>query len=142
MRELLDLLGIDVKPDGSTIILPLREAVGSSVSAIHVQTRLAFEVLQVFGVGIEIPSPHLDGGIVKPVTWVGPEEERFITFRSSEKRPDDATVRIRFHDRWFYIDATDTQSKRAFLFLRTFIGMRLADPGTAQQAPVITVPVR
>ena len=39
VRELLDLLGIEVKPDGSTIILPVREAVGGSVSAIYVQTR-------------------------------------------------------------------------------------------------------
>ena len=142
VRELFDLLGIEVKPDGSAIILPLREAVGSSVSAVHVQTRSAFEVLQVFGVGIEIPSPHLQAGIVEPVTWAVPEEGRFITIRSSWKRPDNATVRIRFRDRWFYIDATDTPSKRAFLYLRTFIGMRLADPGAAQQAPVITVPVR
>jgi hypothetical protein len=67
---------------------------------------------------------------------------RFITIRSAEKRPENATVRIRFRDWWFYIDATDTQSKRAFLFLQTFIGMRLADPGAAQQAPVITVPVK
>jgi hypothetical protein len=140
VRELLDLLGIEVKPDGSTIILPLREAVGSSVSAVHVQTRSAFDVLQVFGVGIEIPEPHLQAGIVVPVTWAVPEESRFITIRSSEKRPNNATVRIRFRDRWFYIDATDTLSKRAFLFLRTFIGMRLADPGAAQQAPVLTIP--
>jgi hypothetical protein len=141
VRELLDLLGIDVKPDGSEILLPIRHAVGSSTSAIHVQTRSAFEVLQVFGAGIEIPSPHLQAGIVEPVTWTVPEERRFITIRSSEKRPNSATVRIRFRDRWFYIDATDTKSKRAFVFLQTFIGMRLADPGAVQQAPVLTVPV-
>jgi len=141
VRELLDLLGIEVKPDGSTIILPLREAVGRSVSAIHVQTRSAFEILQVFGAGIEIPSIHLQAGIVEPVIWAVPEERRFITIRSSEKRPGNATVRIRFRDRWFYIDATDTKSKRAFVLLQTFIGMRLADPGAAQQAPVLTVPV-
>jgi len=41
------------------------------------------------------------------------EERRFITIHSSEKRPD---------------DATDTRSKRAFVFLRTFIGIRLAGP--------------
>ncbi len=52
-----------------------------------------------------------------------------------------ATVRIRFRDRWFYIAATDTHSKRALTFLRTLIGMRLADPGAAQRAPVLTVPV-
>jgi hypothetical protein len=141
VRDLLDLIGIEVKPDGSPIILPIREAVGSSVSAVHVQTRSAYDVLRVFGAGIEIPPAHLEAGIVEPLTFTVPEERRFITIRSSEKHPDDATVRIRFRDRWFYIDATDTQSKRAFMFLRTFIGMRLADPGTTQQAPLLTVPV-
>ena len=80
-------------------------------------------------------------GIVEPLTSALPEDKRIITIRSAEKRPHDATVRIRFRDWWFYIDATDTQSKRAFMFLRTFIGMRLADPGAAHRAPVLTVPV-
>ena len=142
VRELLDLIGIEVKLDGSTILLPIREAVGSSVSAIHVQTRSAFDVLRVFGAGIEIPPAHLEAGIVEPLMSAVPEKGRIITIRSSEKRPKDATVGIRYRDRWFYIDATDTQSKRAFMFLRTFIGMRLADSGTAQTAPLITVPVK
>jgi hypothetical protein len=141
VRELFDLLGIEVKPDGSEILLPFLQAVGRSVSAVHLQTRSAFDVLQVFGAGIEIPAPHLQAGIVEPVIWAVPEERRFITIRSSEKRPDNATVRIRFRDRWFYIDATDTKSKRAFVFLQTLIGMRLADPGAVQQAPVLTLPV-
>jgi len=127
VRELLGLIGLEVKPDGSPILLPLREAVSSSTSAVHLQLRSAFEVLRVLG-----------AGIVEPPTAA----TRFLTIRSSEKRPDNATVRIRFRDWWFYIDATDAQSKRAFLFLQTFIGMRLADPRAAQKAPVITVPVK
>ncbi|MBT8367522.1 MAG: hypothetical protein KJP23_22750 [Deltaproteobacteria bacterium] len=140
VREFLKLLGIEVKPDGSEILLPVRRAVGSSTSAVHVQTRSAFDILQVFGAGIDIPPPHLQAGIVEPVIWAVPAKRRIITIRSSEKRPDNATVRIRFRDRWFYIDATDTRSKRAFVFLQTFIGMRLADPGAAQRAPIITIP--
>jgi hypothetical protein len=84
---------------------------------------------------------HLEAGIVEPSRAGLSESRRFITIRSSEKRPDNATVRIRYRDWWFYIDATDTQSKRAFMFLRVFIGMRLADPGATQNAPVITIPV-
>jgi hypothetical protein len=140
VREFLALLGIEVKSDGSAILLPARMAVGSSVSAVHLQTRSAWEVLKVFGAGIEIPPAHLEAGIVEPLTSVESEERRFMTIHSSGKRPENATVRIRFRDRWFYIDATDTQSKRAFGFLRTFIGMRLADPA-AHKAPVLTVPV-
>jgi hypothetical protein len=142
VRELFDLIGIEVKLDGSAILLPLREAVGSSVSAVHVQLRSAYDVLRVFGAGVEVPPPHLEAGIVEPLTSALPEESRVITIRSAEERPENATVRIRFRDWWFYIDATDTRSKRAFLFLQTFIGMRLADPGAAQKAPVITVPVK
>ena len=123
------------------ILLPIREAVGGSADGVHVQTRSAWDVLRVFGAGIEVPSSHLAAGIVEPVAWAMAPEKRVITIRSSEKRPDDATVRIRFRDRWFYVDATDTDSKRAFMFLRTFVGIRLADPGAAQQAPVLTVPV-
>ncbi len=141
VREFLDLLGIEVRLDGSAILLPLRKAVGNSVSAVNIQTRSAYDVLRAFGAGIEIPPAHLEAGIAEPLTSVVPEEMQVITIRSSEKRPDDATVRIRFRDWWFYIDATDTKSKRAFTFLRTFIGMRLSESGAAQQAPVLTVPV-
>ena len=66
---------------------------------------------------------------------------KYLHVRSSEKRPENATVLIRYRDRWFYIDATDTQSKRTFRFLRTFVGMRLAEVSTSQRAPIITVPV-
>jgi hypothetical protein len=141
VREMLDLLGIEAKLDGSAIVLPVRGAVGGSSSAIHVEARSAYDVLEAFGTGIEIPTSHLEAGIVEPLTSAIPEERRFVTIRSSEKRPDDTTVRIRFRDRWFYIDATDTRSKRAFMLLRTFIGMRLVTTGTGRRAPVLTVPV-
>jgi len=58
VREFIDLLGIEMKPNGSTILLPFRIAVGSSVSAIHVQVRSAYDVLRELGSGIEIPLDH------------------------------------------------------------------------------------
>jgi hypothetical protein len=146
LHEMLVLLGIEAKPDGSAIFLPVLTAPGSSSSAIHLETRSAVEVLRMFGAGVEIPAAHLEAGIVEPYSWKVPAGRRFITIRSSEKqwwgsRPDDAAVAIRFRDHWFYIDATDTNSKRAFQFLRTFIGMRLADPSATHRAPILTVPV-
>jgi len=146
VRELFGLLDIEVKLDGSTITLPILVGLGHSGDAINLQLRSAYDVLQLFGAGIEIPSAHLESGIVESITWPVPEERRFITIRSSEKnwlnsRPDNTSVAIYLHDRWFYINATDHQSKRAFVWLRTFIGMRLADPAVMRQAPVITIPV-
>lgn len=141
VREFLDLLGIEAKLDGSPVILPLRESIGRSTSSIHVQMRSAYELLRALATGIEIPSAHLEAGIVEELTSPLSEDRRFMTIRSSEEAPDGATVQIRFRDRWFYIDATDTRTKRAFAFTRTFIGMRLAGPGATQGAPVLTVPV-
>jgi len=141
VREMLNLLGIDAKVDGSRILLPFREAIGSSSSEIRVRMRSAYEVLQMFGACVDIPPEHLEAGIVEPAEWQTAEGERLFTIHSSKRRPHNATVRIQFRDRWFYIDATDTPSKKAFMFLRTFIGMRLAAPAGSQQTPVLTVPV-
>ena len=65
----------------------------------------------------------------------------FITIRSCSCSPRNATVRVRFRDQWFYVDATDTRSKKAFLFLRNLIGVRFVSP-EATKAPIVTVPVR
>jgi hypothetical protein len=142
VQEFLDLLGIEMNPDGSTILLPVRTEFGSSISAIHLQMRSAYDALRELGFGIEIPPDHLEAGIVEPHAWTVPTEKQFITIHSSKSHPDNATVQIRFRDWWFYIDATDTLSKRSFMLLRTFIGMRLADPGVPQQLPVVTVPIK
>lgn len=141
VREMLDLLGIDANVDDPPVVLPVYEAVGRSSSAINVQTRSLYDLLRIFGTGIEIPEDHLDAGVVEPLSSDAWERFPLLNVRTSEDLPDDAIVRIRFRDRWFYINAADTRSKRAFLFLRTFIGVRLADPAATQKGPVLTVPV-
>ena len=141
VQELFDLLSIETEVDGADIFLPVRRGLGRPESDIVIETRSAFDVLNAFGNGVDIPAPHLQAGIVEPVQVSLAKERRYVRIRSSAERPDNATVRIRFRDWWFYIDATDTESKRAFIFLRTLIGIRLADPGADKKSPVITIPV-
>lgn len=146
VREFLDLLGIEKKADGSPIVLPVLQAVGSSTSAIHLNIRSAYRILKLLGDGIELPPSHVAAGVVEPAPESWPGGEPFLRVHSVEtswwdSRPEDASVAIRFRDRWFYIADSDVESKRAFLFLRTMIGMRLADPGADNQAPLLTVPV-
>jgi len=141
VEELFELLGIKVKVDGSPILLPVRQGYGSPDDAIHLQTRSAQNVLHLLGFGIDVPQEHFEAGIVEPISSNSRDMRKYLTVRSTEKRPENATILIRYRDRWFYIDATDTRSKRTFRFLRTFLGMRLADVSTSQRAPIITVPV-
>jgi hypothetical protein len=140
--EFLSTLGIrDQEVDGREIVLPLRLSIGrASTDAIDLETRSVFEIIRVIGQAIEIPPPHLSSGLVAPNTRETSEAEQFLIIRSSANPPSDAAVRIKFRDWWFYIDASDTQSKQGFVILRTLIGMRLEET-PADQAPVLTIPV-
>jgi hypothetical protein len=44
---------------------------------------------------------------------------------------------VRYKDTWYWIDATDVRSKRAFSFMVMFFSQ--AETGTTPQAPLITV---
>jgi hypothetical protein len=143
VREFLGILGINGHDiDGSDILLPLRLSIGKSSSdSVELETRSILEMIRAIGNAIEVPAPHVERGIVVPGKWATPEQERFITIRSSKFRPDSSTVAVFFRDWWFYIDATDKRSKQGFLLLRTLIGMRLEDAGLAGQAPELTIEV-
>jgi len=143
VREFLTILGIDADAvDGRDILLPLRFSVGkSSKDSIDLETRSILEMMRVIGNAIELPAPHVERGIVVPSKWDTPEENRFMTIRSSKFRPDNATVAVFFRDWWFYIDAFDRRSKRGFVLLRTLLGMRLEDAGLVGQSPELTIEV-
>ena len=141
VEELFKLLSIKVKVDGSPILLPIRQGYGNPDDAILIQTRSAQNVFHLLGFGVDVPQEHLEAGIVEPLPLNFQDARKHLTIRSSEKRPENATVLIRYRDRWFYIDATDRRSKRTFLFLRTFAGMRLTEVSMTQRAPIITVPI-
>jgi hypothetical protein len=143
VREFLDTLGIKGKTvDGPEILIPLRKSVGKATTdAINVELRSALDWIRHAGSMVDVPAPHLEAGIVEPSRWERPEKDRFITIRSSKKRPKNALVEISFRGWWFYIDAADTRSKRSFKLTRFLIGLRLNEQSAERQIPVLTVPV-
>ncbi|MGH7131619.1 MAG: hypothetical protein ACREJO_06710 [Phycisphaerales bacterium] len=60
--------------------------------------------------------------------------------RQGERSPDDAFVRIRYRDRWFWIDDRDRASKVVLTFL--MMSFSLTEQSTSQPAPVVTIPAR
>lgn len=143
VRAFLEILGIEGKTvDGREIVLPVRlTARKRATDAINVETRSALDWIRHAGSMIEVPAPHLEAGIVEPSGWEEPPQDRFITIRSSKKRPNDALVELPFRGWWFYIDATDTRSKRSFQLIKFLIGLRLDEKSADLRAPVLTVPV-
>ena len=144
VRDILEILGIrGVKADGQDITLPIHMTVESdTAAAINLQTRSAYDVIRSAASMIEVPAAHHESGIVAPLEWAERDEQRFMTIRSSQDAPKNAVVAVQFRGWWYYIDATDTRSKRSFKVLRLLVGLRLAEKSADQKVPLLMVPVR
>jgi hypothetical protein len=142
VRRGVELLGLDeVDVNGEDIVLPVRRALARRrADGLNIEMRSLYEVMQLFGAGIDVPAEHLEAGIVARDEH--PASEPFLVVRSSKERPANAMVAVSVHDWWFYVEASDIPSKRAFRFLQALIGMQLEQEfETKQAAPVLTVPV-
>jgi hypothetical protein len=138
---ILERLGVSTpaNPIGPTTI-PTRFLVGAPwKDGVDIETPSALEILRAAGDGVEVPGVHLEQHIAR-IDPLPSSASPFIRIKSAAVRPLNAAVAILHRDQWFYVDATDTSSKQAFMFLRTLIGMRLDGP-LQQSGPVLTVPV-
>ena len=144
VNEVLDILGItDVKADGSDIVLPMSVNDGPGGTAtLRLQLRSALDVIRMAGRSIEIPKPDEEAGIAAPLDADLDSKYKLMTIRTSKSYPRNAVVAIPFRGYWYYVDATDTRSKRAFKILRLLVGLRMQEGASDQRGPVLTIPAR
>lgn len=144
IREFLAFLDIDPAiVDGGPVIIPIGpNAMDHDGHFVSIATRSVYSWMQLAGSMVELPEPHVRGGIVDPDDyWQGPASDRLITIRSSSRKPDDASVAIRFKDWWFYIAETDARSKDSFRLIKLLFSLRLIPEGSSAQVPLLTVPI-
>jgi len=129
--------------DGGPVLIPIGpNAIDHDGNSISVATRSVYAWMKLAGSMIELPEPHVRSGIVDPNdSWKGPASDRLITIRSSSRKPDDASVAIRFKDWWFYIAETDARSKDSFRLIKLLFSLRLIPEGSSAQVPILTVPI-
>lgn len=141
--ELYGLLGFPAPRDrGRILTLPVRLGIGiPDEPAIHLETRSLYDLLTIAAASVEVPEEHLASGIAPPIPAMGlPGQE--IHIRGSKRRPDGALVAFRHHKWWYFIDGTDTTSKRTFRIVESLISVRIADTvDHGKTTPVLTVPV-
>jgi len=144
VREILDVLGLkDVKADGSDIVLPIViTSANERANSINLQLRSALDVIRAAGRTIQVPAEQLKSGIAPPLESTNGGEDQFMIIRTSKTAPENAIVAVPFRGWWYYIDATDTRSKRAFKILRLMVGLRLQEKGSDRLGPVLTIPAR
>jgi hypothetical protein len=92
--------------------------------------------------GVEAPSVDVAAGRAtvagRFAAAADPHDRPLVRILSGSKAPGDAYAAVHYRNTWFWIPDDDLSSKNTFSFLMLFFS--LAESGTAQSAPVITIP--
>lgn len=106
---------------------------------LNVNSRSMLQILQAFSSYVDVPEQDVQQRRATPSAPASdhPETGRV---RSGPSKPEGAHVAVQYGGHWFWIDETDLRTKRALtavMFLFT-----LADTGTADRLPLITIPAQ
>ena len=116
-------------------------ALSGNDNVVAVQTRSAFQILNLLGSNVEVPPEHIADGRTYPQITESANMTRsmprLIRIHAEKSRPADAFAAVKYRDYWYWIDDRDFRSKGVFTFL--MIMMTLADKGSEVQPPVVTI---
>jgi hypothetical protein len=115
----------------------------STDTEIAVQTRSIIELLENMAAQVEVPPEDMEKHKAFPGFETGhdvPGVVPMIRVQSSKKKSEDAFVSVYYRNTWFWIDDGDLASKRAFGQLMQLFTM--ADTGSKENQPVLTIPTR
>jgi hypothetical protein len=91
---------------------------------------------------VDVPEAHLQRHLAMPAFENAGAESSHNPVRiySGTERPADAFATVQYRGHWFWIDDGDWQSKRALTAVMFFF--TLADTGSPDQLPLITIPAQ
>ena len=143
VHEFLTLLDIPW-PDNesSDIILPIVMAMEKSTpDSVAIQTRSLSDLVDILSSSIDVPQMDIKSGVAvkfPPPSLIG----RKLHITSSQTRPSNSSVTVKYRGMWFSIDETDQSTKMAFRIVQVLHSVMIAEAsGNVQTAPVLTIPV-
>ncbi len=129
---------LDLSPDTDTyrltwgLVAPDRESMA-------VQTRSILAFLVGLSFLVDVPAEHLADGRAPALQPVPVEAEggmrRWLRVDSGPQAPDHAFVAVRYEDQWFWIDKSDSMSKRTFAYLSLLL--TVTEGGQSGGAPLV-----
>ena len=142
-RKLARILNLD--PDAKQIKIRIGLNPGGN-DEIIIETRPIMSAMFYLGQSIEIPEEEIKSGSVnyavdetgKPFDWQK-VHDGLIRIRTSENRPSDPYVAVKYYDGWFYIPKTDVDSRETLTMLNIVLTLKAG--GVPSKAPVLTLPV-
>jgi hypothetical protein len=110
-------------------------------NVLTVNSRSLLQILQAFASYVEVPRAHLEKQYAGPAFEAAASEQRIVgRIRSSLTKPDEAYAAVQYRGYWFWVDDSDWQAKRALSAVVFFF--TLADTGSAERLPLITIPAQ
>jgi hypothetical protein len=107
-----------------------------------VNSRSMLQIMGAFASYIAVPEAHLKDRSALPGFEASAAEARVdrVQIHSGKDKPSHSFVAVRYRDHWFWIDDGDWQTKRALTAVMFFF--TLADTGTSDKLPLITIPAQ
>ncbi|MEM9462586.1 MAG: hypothetical protein AAGF11_51035 [Myxococcota bacterium] len=128
--EALALLGLSPDLGPYPVVEPTAEPLPGTIA---VEGRSVLGTMFYLAEGVDTPAGD-------PAAWgVGGAEPRSpprLRVRSVRRQPQDAYVAVRYRERWFYVDESDRESKRAFALLMFLFNLTAA---SHTNSPLLTV---
>ena len=100
-------------------------------------TRSMLQIIINLATQISIPSEHVTEGRAQPTGEIE-AGRRIIDIRHSAQEPDNAFVKVRYRDHWYYVDDRDFPSKVVFTFVMVLFS--LTEAGDSGGLPLVTIP--
>lgn len=117
--------------------------------SILIRTRSVLGILSYLSHGVQVPFDDVKKGYIiqtkysdgRVFNWE-PLMKGIFRVYYSKYSPEDAFVKVRFRDHWFYIRNDDLVTKATFSLVTRLYTLTSGSPRSAQEGPVLTVPVR
>ncbi len=107
-----------------------------------VNSRSMLQIMQAFASYLNVPEAHLKDHSAVPAFESAVPDGRPdpVQIHSGKAKPANAFAAVRYRDHWFWIDDGDLRTKRALTAVMFFF--TLADTGSAEKLPLITIPAQ
>jgi hypothetical protein len=134
LAEVRRILRLDPKRSDFRVVFG---ATAASPNEIAVLTRSAIRILSEMSTFVDVPVEHQISGIAPPLGDAPGDEPDLFRVLSCEKKPRDPFIAVCYEGRWFWIEKSDSQSKRTLAYLLVLLA--LADTGGKENLPVLTI---
>jgi hypothetical protein len=107
-----------------------------------VNSRSMLQIMGAFASYLEVPETHLNEHRAVPAFEHVARQDRHdaVRIHSGAEKPADAFAAVQHRGHWFWIDDGDLQTKRALIAVVYLF--TLADTGTPERLPLVTIPAQ